>query len=95
MGVADEEFGQRVAAVIVMRDTSGSSLSLKKLRDDLRSSLSGYKLPTLMYLAGSLPRTASGKVQKINLRKEIFDSGKHEDKIQRFVPPSAETRSRL
>lgn len=94
MGVADEEFGQRVAAVIVLRDTS-SSLSLTKLRNDLRASLSGYKLPTLLFVIDSIEKTASGKVQKIQLRKEVFDSGKYESKIQRFVAPAVQMRPRL
>jgi len=90
MGVADEEYGQRVAAVIVLRDMSW--LTLTKLRNDLRGSLSGYKLPTLLFLADNLPKTISGKVQKIALRKEIFDSGKYDANIQRFV---SGTRARL
>lgn len=94
MGVADEEFGQRVAAVIVLRDRD--FLMLNALRDDLRKSLSGYKLPTLLYLAEDLPKTVSGKVQKIALRKEVFDSGRFEDRIQKFASSGTkEIRPRL
>src|SRR5688572_13409582 len=46
VGVADEDFGQRVAALVVLREQQ--NISISRLRNDLRSSLSGYKLPTLL-----------------------------------------------
>jgi malonyl-CoA/methylmalonyl-CoA synthetase len=55
---------------------------LKELRDDLRSKLSTYKLPTILRVVPSLPKTASLKVPKILLRKELFETG-HAD-IQRW-----------
>ncbi|KAH8879724.1 acetyl-CoA synthetase-like protein [Thozetella sp. PMI_491] len=96
VGVPDEEFGQRVAAIAVLRKMK--SLSLTKLRDDLRASLSGYKLPTLLYVADELPKTISGKVQKRALGKDIFESGKYRGCIQVFVPKNkspADIRPRL
>lgn len=94
IGVADEEFGQRVAAVLVLRDTT-QKLSLSKLRNDLRSMMSSYKLPTMLYLAEDLVKTASGKVQKKALGKEVFESGKYVQDIQIFAPTRNSIRSRL
>lgn len=84
VGVADEDFGQRVAALIVPR--TQQDITITQLRNDLRSSLSGYKLPTLLCVMEDLPKTASGKVQKAAIRERVFESRDFEGVIQRFVP---------
>lgn len=85
VGVADEEYGQRVAALVSLHEevsAPGSrdrgvrlvhTLSIEKLRSDLREKLAGYKLPTLLRIArGELPKTATGKVQKRILGPRFF-----------------------
>ena len=82
VGVADEEFGQRVAVVVTLRDdqelyssttTSGRQLTLDDLRADLRGKLTGYKLPTMMrILEGEIPKGGSGKVLKKILGPKLF-----------------------
>lgn len=80
VGVADEEFGQRVGAVVTLRDDQttygeGKELSLDDLRRDLRGKLTGYKLPTLLRLyQGDLPKGQSGKVLKRILGPQLFPS---------------------
>lgn len=68
VGVDDEEFGQRVAvAISLKRDqkSAGKALTLTELREDLRSKLSGYKMPTILRVVdGELPKSVTGKVQK-------------------------------
>lgn len=83
-GVADEEFGQRVAVAITLRDDqeiytvdgrSGRQLTLEELRTDLRNKLVGYKLPTLLrVLEGDLPKGPTGKVLKKILGPQLFPS---------------------
>ncbi|KFZ10996.1 hypothetical protein V502_07820 [Pseudogymnoascus sp. VKM F-4520 (FW-2644)] len=83
VGVTDEEFGQRVGAVVTLRDDQdiyssednieGKKLSLDELRKDLRGRLAGYKLPTLLrIMRGDLPKGQSGKVLKKKLGPELF-----------------------
>jgi malonyl-CoA/methylmalonyl-CoA synthetase len=79
IGVQDDEFGQRVGAVITMQHdegqvpTSTRNSTLDQLRSDLRSRLAGYKLPTLLVVVeGELPKTASGKVLKKVLGPKYF-----------------------
>lgn len=83
VGVADEEFGQRVGAVVTIKDdqnvyssgddTKGRKLRLDELRQDLRGCLTGYKLPTLLrVMKGELPKGESGKVLKKKLGPELF-----------------------
>lgn len=76
VGVEDEEFGQRVAAAIVLKPDT-KVLTLEKLRADLRQSLAGYKMPTLLRVIPELKRTVTGKVIKKLLVKEIFPSQDH------------------
>ena len=66
VGVSDREWGQIVAAVIVTK----TQLSLPEIRSFCeQKSLARFKLPKLIYIWESLPKTASGKL----LRQEICD----------------------
>lgn len=76
VGVEDEEFGQRVAATISLKtdqNTTRKSLTLAELREDLRSKLTGYKIPTILRVVkGELPKSGTGKVQKKILGPQLF-----------------------
>ena len=61
VGVPDEKYGQSVTAVIQPREEA--QVELDDLRDFLRTSLSGYKLPRAMTLVDEIPRNATGKAQ--------------------------------
>ena len=61
VGLPDDKYGQTVAAVVQPRE--GASVELEELRDFLRTSLSGYKLPRLLTLVPEIPRNATGKAQ--------------------------------
>jgi len=61
VGVPDETYGQAVTAVVQLRD--GHSLELDELRESMRSSLSGYKLPRWLTIIDEIPRNATGKAQ--------------------------------
>jgi long-chain acyl-CoA synthetase len=60
-GLKDDQWGQRVCAAIV-GDIDTNALSTW-LRDDL----AGYKRPKNYYPLDALPRTASGKVQRLKI----------------------------
>jgi acyl-CoA synthetase (AMP-forming)/AMP-acid ligase II len=82
VGVEDEEFGQRVAATISLKadqNITRKSLTLASLRDDLRSKLTGYKIPTILrVIEGELPKSGTGKVQKKILGPKFFPPNYHE-----------------
>ena len=61
IGLPDEKYGQCVAAVVQLRD--GEELTLDGLREFLRNSLSGYKLPRALTIVAEVPRNATGKAQ--------------------------------
>jgi acyl-CoA synthetase (AMP-forming)/AMP-acid ligase II len=66
-GVDDEQFGQRLKAVVVLRD--GELVSADDLRRYVKENLAGYKAPRDVEFAGELPRTSTGKVLKRELRR--------------------------
>jgi fatty-acyl-CoA synthase len=68
-GVDDEEFGQRLKAVVVKRD--GASLSEDDVKKYVKSNLAGYKVPRDVEFVDELPRTSTGKV----LKRELKDDG--------------------
>ncbi|KAI5370711.1 Putative AMP-dependent synthetase/ligase, AMP-binding, AMP-binding enzyme domain, ANL [Septoria linicola] len=83
VGVPDEEFGERIAAALVLKSIADSpsevaktameDVTLEKLREDLRSRLAGYKLPTVMrIIQEELPKSATGKVVKKVLGPQFF-----------------------
>jgi acyl-CoA synthetase (AMP-forming)/AMP-acid ligase II len=59
VGVADENYGQAVSAVVQPRGENRPSL--EELRTFLRSQLSGYKLPRSVTWVEQIPRSATGK----------------------------------
>jgi malonyl-CoA/methylmalonyl-CoA synthetase len=65
VGVADEEWGERVAAAVVLHD--GHVLHLESLRNWARELLATYKLPSRLLVLDALPRNAMGKVVKTAL----------------------------
>lgn len=80
VGVEDEEWGQRVGAAIVLVSGKGERLGLPELREDLKNSLPGYKMPTVLRVVeDELPKGETGKVQKKILGPRFFQSEKWRD----------------
>ena len=59
VGIPDDRFGQRVAAVVHPRD--GSSPDLEELAGHCRATIAGYKVPRELELVGGISRTPAGK----------------------------------
>ncbi|MFD6894662.1 class I adenylate-forming enzyme family protein [Rhodococcus sp. NPDC060086] len=74
VGVADEKWGEAVAAIVVPR--GAAVLGLKQsLLDHCADRLSRFKIPRDWYLATELPITPSGKIQKFLLRDALKSGG--------------------
>jgi O-succinylbenzoic acid--CoA ligase len=69
VGVDDEEWGERVAALVVRSE----SVSAEELSRHCRERLAGYKLPRTIAFAEKLPRTASGTVDRAAVRERVLD----------------------
>jgi acyl-CoA synthetase (AMP-forming)/AMP-acid ligase II len=66
IGVEDEEFGQRLKAFVVVR--GGFELSAGDLSAHVKAHLAAYKVPREIVFLAELPRNATGKVLKRELR---------------------------
>jgi acyl-CoA synthetase (AMP-forming)/AMP-acid ligase II len=66
-GVDDEQFGQRLKAVVVVRE--GAKVSEDDIKKHVKSNLAGYKVPREVEFVDELPRTSTGKVLKRELRE--------------------------
>ncbi|MFB8146701.1 o-succinylbenzoate--CoA ligase [Microbacterium sp. NPDC056003] len=69
VGVPDERWGEVPWAVVTLRD--GAEVDTEKVRDHLDGLLARYKLPKNVVVVEDLPRTASGKVRKADLRERF------------------------
>jgi acyl-CoA synthetase (AMP-forming)/AMP-acid ligase II len=65
IGVADEEFGQRLKAFVVAK--AGAEVSEQDLKAHVKANLAGYKTPREVEFLDELPRNATGKVLKRDL----------------------------
>lgn len=68
IGVKDETWGERIVAIVVSR--SGKVITREELDAHTRQFLAGYKVPSKFFFTQALPRNASGKVLKRDLREE-------------------------
>ncbi len=66
VGVADAEFGQRLAAYVVP-STPGVELDIGELQELVRTTLSRHKVPRSIEPVAEIPRNATGKV----LRRQL------------------------
>ena len=74
IGVPDPVRGEMVCAVVVPRDPA-DPISLETLADYLRGKeLMVQKIPEQLEIVSELPRNATGKVQKHELRQRFAGS---------------------
>lgn len=67
--VPDEQWGERVAALVV----SDEEVPVADLLDHCRDRLAGYKVPRTLRFAEELPRTASDTVDRAAVREHLRD----------------------
>ncbi|MDT5329919.1 MAG: hypothetical protein QOF31_1216, partial [Mycobacterium sp.] len=67
IGVDDEQFGQRLAAFVVLND--GASATPDLLKQHVRENLANYKVPRDITVLDELPRGSTGKI----VRRELQD----------------------
>ncbi len=67
VGVDDEKFGQRLRAFVVLE--SGQSADEDELKKHVKSNLANFKVPREIWFLDELPRNATGKVLKRELKE--------------------------
>lgn len=68
IGVPDDKWGEVPRAVVVLK--AGSELTEADISSHLDGRLARYKIPRTSVFLNELPRTASGKIRKADLRKQ-------------------------
>jgi acyl-CoA synthetase (AMP-forming)/AMP-acid ligase II len=69
IGLLEPSMGERVCAVVVPR--AGTTLELTEVRAFVAARLAAFKCPEALYIADELPRTATGKTAKSELRARV------------------------
>jgi acyl-CoA synthetase (AMP-forming)/AMP-acid ligase II len=75
IGVDDEQFGQRLAAFVVL--APGASATPEMLKQHVRENLANYKVPREVVLLDELPRNAIGKIIRSELKARLVGTGQH------------------
>jgi acyl-CoA synthetase (AMP-forming)/AMP-acid ligase II len=66
VGIPDERYGQVLVAYVVRRP--GARLTKRQVTDHVRAHLARYKVPKRVEFRRQLPRTATGKLRRTDLR---------------------------
>ncbi|HYZ67578.1 MAG TPA: acyl-CoA ligase FadD12 [Mycobacterium sp.] len=67
LGVDDEQFGQRLAAFVVLN--AGASATPDALKQHVRENLANYKVPRDITILDELPRGSTGKIARRELQE--------------------------
>jgi acyl-CoA synthetase (AMP-forming)/AMP-acid ligase II len=70
IGVPHEKWGETIKALIVVTD--GAEVTEAEIIAHCKQRLAGFKAPTSVEMRDSIPRTATGKVQKFKLREPYW-----------------------
>jgi fatty-acyl-CoA synthase len=72
IGVYDDQYGQRLAAFVVL--TEGAGATPDTLKQHVRESLANYKVPRQISVLDELPRSITGKIVRKDLQA-LVDNG--------------------
>ncbi len=71
VGVPDPQWGERVTAVVVLRD--GASATEADIITTCRDRLAGFKSPKSVFFVDEIPKNVSGKILKRNIRDDLAE----------------------
>ena len=71
VGLPHDHWGEAVTAVVISK--SGQSIDESELLTKVRAHLSPFKCPKRIIFTETMPKTATGKIQKAKLRKELAE----------------------
>jgi acyl-coenzyme A synthetase/AMP-(fatty) acid ligase len=73
IGLPDPKWGEAVTAVVVLKEED--SLTVDEVRAFCRDKIAGYKMPRELKVVNEIPKNATGKVVKRELREGLLRSG--------------------
>ncbi|MDX8360540.1 AMP-binding protein [Cytobacillus sp. IB215316] len=71
IGIPDEKYGEKVAACIKVKE--GRTITEEDVKSFCTGKLAFYKIPEYIQFVNDYPMTASGKIQKYKLRKQVTE----------------------
>lgn len=72
IGVPDEIYGEELMAVVTLRDGAGP-LTVERLREFCTGRLAHFKVPRYLRVVAEFPMTATGKVRKDEVRRQVIE----------------------
>ncbi|MEX0844302.1 MAG: AMP-binding protein, partial [Balneolaceae bacterium] len=69
IGLPDEEWGQKVTAVVTLKN--GKTPELDEIREQLKESLTDFKIPKELKIVKDFPKTNTGKIKRWELVKRF------------------------
>ncbi|QKY17985.1 o-succinylbenzoate--CoA ligase [Halorubrum sp. CBA1229] len=76
VGLDDEMWGERVAALLAVGDRTGEAVDEAALEAFVRDRLTGFKIPKTITFVDELPRTVSGTVDREAVREVLRERGR-------------------
>ncbi|MFZ0902528.1 MAG: AMP-binding protein, partial [Mycobacterium sp.] len=74
LGVDDEQYGQRLAAFVVLtQGTESSTNTADNLKQHVRDNLANYKVPREIVVLDELPRSSTGKIVRRDLLAQLSE----------------------
>ena len=74
IGVPDEKWGETIKALVVLKEDHASLATTEaEVIKHCKGLIAGYKAPTSVEFRETLPRTATGKLQKFKLREPYWE----------------------
>ena len=73
VGLADEQYGERIAAMISLR-AGVDEIDTDHVRDWVRERLGSLKTPELIVVADEVPQTATGKILRRQVKADLGDA---------------------
>lgn len=70
IGVPHEKWGETIKALVVLAE--GAAAGEADIIAHCKQRLAGYKAPTTVEFRDTIPRTATGKIQKFKLREPYW-----------------------
>lgn len=80
-GVPDEKYGEEINAAVIPKE--GDIVTESQIRDLCKKNLASFKIPKRVFITDSLPKTATGKVQR-RLVAEHFIATVSAAKVPKF-----------
>ncbi|MBW2558227.1 MAG: AMP-binding protein [Deltaproteobacteria bacterium] len=69
IGTPHPTWGEAITAIVVLN--LGATITAAEVTAYCKGKIAGYKVPRVVHFVEALPRSASGKIQKVDLRKQF------------------------